>query len=127
MDFAMRRRFAWKEVSADESYTNMIENNSKLDGLAKEQIKARMTSLNKAIEKTEGLDKAYQIGAAYFLKYLDYKDQSSAFDSLWENHLEGLLFEYLRGNRKAKTLLDNLHKAYILKNADEQPSDNNEG
>jgi predicted Mrr-cat superfamily restriction endonuclease len=113
MDFAMRRRFAWKEVTAAQSYENMIENDPKFAAV-KTKIKQRMISLNEAIIKTEGLDKSYQIGAAYFRKYLDYKDQPNPFDCLWENHLEGLLAEYLRGNRKASTLLDTLHKAYNL-------------
>lgn len=127
MDFAMRRRFAWKEVTAEQSYENMIDNDSKFSDSVKAEIKKRMYSLNEAIAKTEGLDKSYQIGAAYFRKYLDYKDQPKPFDSLWENHLEGLLSEYLRGNRKADDLLKNLHKAYNLTNIDEQPANNNEG
>lgn len=127
MDFAMRRRFAWKEVTAEQSYENMIENDSKFSDAIKAVIQQRMFSLNKAIEKTEGLGKSYQIGAAYFRKYLDYKDQSKPFDYLWENHLEGLLSEYLRGNRKADELLKNLRKAYNQTSADEQPAINNEG
>ena len=127
MDFAMRRRFAWKEVTAEQSYENMIENDSKFSDAAKAEIKQRMFGLNEAIEKTEGLDKSYQIGAAYFRKYLDYKEQPKPFDSLWENHLEGLLSEYLRGNRKAEELLNKLRKAYNLTSTDEQPANNNEG
>ena len=127
MDFAMRRRFAWKEVTAEQSYENMIENDSKFDDAAKAEIRQRMFGLNEAIEKTEGLDKSYQIGAAYFRKYLDYKSQPKPFDCLWENHLEGLLSEYLRGNRKADELLKKLHKAYNLTNTDEQSANNNEG
>lgn len=127
MDFAMRRRFAWKEVTAEQSYENMIENDSKFDDAAKAEIRQRMFGLNEAIEKTEGLDKSYQIGAAYFRKYLDYKGQPKPFDCLWENHLKGLLSEYLRGNRKADDLLKKLHKAYNLTSTDEQPSNNNEG
>ena len=127
MDFAMRRRFAWKEVTAEQSYENMIENDSRFSDAVKSEIKQRMFGLNEAIAKTEGLDKSYQIGAAYFRKYIDYKDQPKPFDSLWENHLEGLLSEYLRGNRKADELLKNLRNAYNLTNADEQPTDNNQG
>jgi len=111
MDFAMRRRFAWQEVTAEESYTNMIENDEEFVEV-KDEIKQRMFSLNKAIAETEGLDEAYQIGAAYFRKYLDYQDKENPFDCLWNNHLKGLLFEYLRGNRRAKELLEKLHKAY---------------
>ena len=118
MDFAMRRRFAWQEVTAEESYTNMIENDPEF-AIVKDEIKARMFNLNKAIAETEGLDEAYQIGAAYYRKYLDYQDKANPFDCLWENHLKGLLFEYLRGNRRAKELLEKLHKAYNKTSIDE--------
>lgn len=118
MDFAMRRRFAWQEVTAEESYTNMIEQDPEF-ALVKDEIKARMFNLNKAIIETEGLDEAYQIGAAYFRKYLDYQDKTNPFDYLWENHLKGLLFEYLRGNRRAKELLEKLHNAYNKKSLNE--------
>ena len=118
MDFAMRRRFAWQEVTAEESYTNMIEQDPEF-ALVKDEIKARMFNLNKTIVETEGLDEAYQIGAAYFRKYLDYQDKTNPFDCLWENHLKGLLFEYLRGNRRAKELLEKLHDAYNKKSLNE--------
>lgn len=118
MDFAMRRRFAWQEVTAEESYQNMIENDPKFAAI-KDEIRQRMFSLNKAIAETEGLDEAYQIGAAYFRKYLDYQDKENPFDCLWNNHLRGLLYEYLRGNRKAKELLEKLHKAYNKTSTDE--------
>lgn len=118
MDFAMRRRFAWQEVTAEESYANMIEDDPEF-ALVKDEIKARMFNLNKAIVETEGLDEAYQIGAAYFRKYLDYQDKTNPFDCLWENHLKGLLFEYLRGNRRAKELLEKLHDAYNKKSLNE--------
>lgn len=126
MDFAMRRRFAWQEVTAEESYTNMIENDPEFV-LVKDEIKQRMSSLNKAIAETEGLDEAYQIGAAYFRKILDYKDKANAFDCLWENHLKGLLFEYLRGNRRAKDLLKKLHEAYNKTSINEQLAHTDEG
>lgn len=118
MDFAMRRRFAWQEVTAEESYANMIENDYEF-AIVKDEIKARMFNLNKTIAETEGLDEAYQIGAAYFRKYLDYQDKDYPFDCLWENHLKGLLFEYLRGNRRAKELLEKLHEAYNKTSIDE--------
>lgn len=126
MDFAMRRRFAWQEVTAEDSYANMIENDEEFVEV-KDEIKQRMFSLNKAIAETEGLDEAYQIGAAYFRKYLDYQDKENPFECLWNNHLKGLLFEYLRGNRRAKELLEKLHKAYNKTNIDEQPAHTNEG
>ncbi|MBQ1700296.1 MAG: AAA family ATPase, partial [Prevotella sp.] len=121
MDFAMRRRFAWQEVTAEESYYNMIENAEDKEEYTsfKDEIKQRMFNLNKAIAETEGLNEAYQIGAAYFRKVLDYINEEQPFECLWNNHLKGLLFEYLRGNRKAKELLEKLYKAYNMTVADE--------
>ena len=103
MDFAMRRRFAWKEVSAEESLRI-------LTGLPYEaEAKARMNRLNEAILKIRGLGKAYQIGAAYFMKIQDYQGD---FGKLWEYHLVGLLYEYLRGNNDASMQLEQLKNAY---------------
>ena len=103
MDFAMRRRFAWKEVTAEDSM-------QMLNGLKNEaEIKRRMTSLNNAILKINGLGKAYQIGAAYFKKIEDY---GGDFQKLWDYHLQGLLYEYLRGNINANEQLEELKKAY---------------
>ena len=72
------------------------------------ELKERMTRLNNAILKINGLGKAYQIGGAYFLKYKEYND----FEKLWQYHLEGLFHEYLRGNTNAEKQLAELKKAY---------------
>ena len=107
MDFAMRRRFAWKEVTAEESFEAMKDSMTHA-----EEIKKRMTALNNAIcDEKLGLNKSYQIGAAYFLK-LKEKEYDGDFNKLWEYHLKGLLSEYLRGNRDAEKQLEKLKKAY---------------
>ena len=103
MDFAMRRRFAWKEVTAEDSM-------KMLDGTEYEkEAKKRMQNLNAAIVKVRGLGKAYQIGAAYFKKIKDYNGD---FQKLWDFHLKGLLYEYLRGNMNAEDQLKELYEAY---------------
>lgn len=105
MDFAMRRRFAWKEVTAEESYEAMKDKM-----VHAEEVKKRMTALNDAIcDEKLGLNKSYQIGAAYFLKLDEYDGD---FNKLWEYHLRGLLSEYIRGNRDAEKQLEQLKKAY---------------
>ena len=102
MDFAFRRRFAFKEIKAD-------ENVGMLDNLAqKDEAIERMKSLNAAIEKVEGLSSAYHIGASYFLKLNDYNGD---FGKLWEYHLEGLLREYLRGMTNVDTKIKELQTA----------------
>lgn len=103
MDFAFRRRFAFKEIRAD-------ENVGMLDGLEwKDEAIERMKRLNKAISDTEGLSSAYHIGASYFLKLKNYDGD---FNQLWEYHLDGLLREYLRGMQGVEDSMKKLKNAY---------------
>ena len=105
MDFAMRRRFAWKEVTAAESYDAIIANNNAFNG-NKAEVEAHMARLNAKIK--ESLGQAYQIGAAYFLEL-----KNDDFEALWKNHLEGLIFEYFRGERDAEQKVEELHGIFI--------------
>lgn len=105
MDFAMRRRFAWKEIKAIDC-TAMW--NGEIDEW-KDNALLRMTNLNQQIEKIQGLSSAYHIGPAYFLKLKNYDGD---FDALWDNHLQSILFEYLRGLPNAQEELENLRTIY---------------
>ena len=80
-----------------------------------------MNNLNNAILHNDfHLGSSYQIGGAYFMKFANYYDANKenvdeAFNSLWDNHIEGVLREYLRGmeNVDGKDgLLEKLKKAY---------------
>ena len=118
MDFAMRRRFAWKEIKAEDTQETILND---LGDLKDETIK-RMNNLNKVIRNKEtNLSEAYCIGAAYFKKIKDYE---SNFNKLWENHLEGLLFEYTRGMPKQEEIMENFKKAYYSNNT--KTENNNE-
>ncbi len=105
MDFAFRRRFAFKEIEANENI-GMLDDLG--EDIRKEAID-RMNNLNAAIEKIEGLSSAYHIGGAYFLKL---KECANDFEKLWKLHLEGLLREYLRGQEDANEKLKELKAAY---------------
>ncbi|MBQ0128835.1 MAG: AAA family ATPase [bacterium] len=108
MDFAFRRRFAFKEIKADDN----IEMLEELGELKDEAIE-RMKRLNAEISKIEGLSSAYHIGAAYFLKLKNYaSDADNGFENLWSNHLEGLLREYLRGSLNIEESIAKLKAAY---------------
>lgn len=111
MDFAMRRRFAWKEIKAEDTQETILND---LGDLKDETIK-RMNNLNKVIRNKEtNLSEAYCIGAAYFKKIKD-NDYNGDFNKLWENHLKGLLFEYTRGMQNQEIILKELKNAYDLK------------
>ena len=130
LDFAMRRRFAFEDVTAEDSYKNMIAESDEFNEDEKNEIKERMFALNDAILKPElRLGEAYQIGAAYFRKYLNYKHlgMEQAFTMLWNNQLKGLLFEYLRGNQNANSQLEELKKAYEKQTETYDESDTNNG
>ena len=104
MDFAMRRRFTWKEVTPTETA-------SMLDTLpCAKEAKAAMTQLNQVIAETDGLGAAYQIGPSYFLKL---EKNGGDFDKLWEMNIEPLLKEYLRGFRKASEILGKFKTAFF--------------
>ncbi len=110
-DFAMRRRFAWKEVHAPSS-KNFEMPKMWVDLLKKEEAFKRIVSLNNEIAQTDGLGKDFQIGPSYF-KHLPKYNYN--FDTLWTLHLEGLLSEYVRGLPEEKELLMKLKDAYNLK------------
>lgn len=121
MDFAMRRRFAWQEIKANEN-TGMLE---ELDSMKGEVIQ-KMQRLNAAIEETEGLNSSYHIGGAYFCKLAQYLNEEQdniqeAYKQLWETHLKGVLFEYLRGMANAEENLERLRTVYFEEDENNQP------
>lgn len=123
-DFAMRRRFSFIEVTAKDSVENM--------GIC-EELGEKIKDLNKYIESEEndglGLGRDYQIGAAYFKKLNDgikdkegktiqesYKDSNRKDELLkevWNNKLEPLLKEYLRGEPSAEAKLEKMKKLLL--------------
>lgn len=128
MDFAFRRRFAFKEITAEDSKQMLDSDDAwgkdkmpKPDFLQK--VKDKMDAINKVIfdddEKIgiEGLSSAYHIGASYFLKLANYRNENGEYDEtsfsdLWENHLEGLLLEYMRGMADVQKKIKKLANAY---------------
>ena len=104
MDFAMRRRFTWKEITPTDTQ-------SMLDDLeCAEKAKNTMNRLNKEIAETEGLGPAYMVGPSYFLKL---STNGGDFDKLWRMNISPLLKEYLRGFRKSDEIMDKFKKAFF--------------
>ena len=103
-DFAMRRRFRFVELKADER----LEMLSALEDeeLENEAIR-RMAALNKEIISVEDLNENYQIGASYFLKL-----KTLTFDQLWTDYLQPLLQEYVQGMYNEAGIMSQFAKAY---------------
>lgn len=103
-DFAMRRRFRFVELKADERLEMLasLEN----EELESEAIR-RMAVLNKEIAGVEDLNENYQIGASYFLKL-----KTLDFDQLWTDYLQPLLQEYIQGMYDEAGLMNRFAKVY---------------
>lgn len=114
-DFAMRRRFRFVELKADERLEMLatLEN----DELEAEAIK-RMAALNKAIAAVPDLNENYQIGAAYFLKL-----KTLDFDQLWTDYLQPLLREYIQGMYDENSIMLKFAKAYGYQESSEGGAD----
>ena len=103
-DFAMRRRFRFVEVKAEDTQ-EMLESLEN-EELKNEAVK-RMDSLNAAILEVEDLNENYQIGASYFLKL-----KHLGFDELWTDYLKPLLQDYVRGLYDEPGIMKKFAKAY---------------
>jgi 5-methylcytosine-specific restriction protein B len=103
-DFAMRRRFRFVELRADERLEMLANLN---DEEKEAEAIARMSALNAEIAVTEGLNENYQIGASYFLKL-----KNIDFDQLWSDYLHPLLQEYINGMYDEEGIMERFRKAY---------------
>lgn len=107
MDFAIRRRFTWYEITCEVTAPIILENIK--DENVRNLALNRMKNLNAQIRKIDGLSSSYDIGASYFLHINDYNGD---FELLWKYHIKGLLAEYLRGSKYIEQKLTELKEAY---------------
>lgn len=116
MDFALRRRFAWYEVKADDKRFEVVMDGVLADkSTLKEEAQKRYKKLNEAIGGEKALGEAYQIGPAYFRRLTDYQAEAHIWQIFWERHLELLIREYVRGMPDEKKLVEKFKNAYWLK------------
>lgn len=109
MDFAMRRRFAFEEIFAN-------DNVAMLDGIPeKDVLIKRMENLNEIIANEPELGISYQVGGAYFAKVKDCRLEDGSLDwqSFWTRYLRGLLNEYTRGLQNRKKLIEAMENAIV--------------
>lgn len=105
-DFAMRRRFTFIEITAEQSADNMLHD---------ADTKALMARLNSAlVDKNKGgLTRDYEIGASYFLTIDGEGTSKEVIAPLWNNKLQSLLIEYFRGEHEADKKVKLLENAYF--------------
>lgn len=105
-DFAMRRRFRFVEIKAEDClgmWKNQLDDSKILEATV------RLRHLNQAIEKIADLNRNYHIGPSYFLALpqLDYD-----YERLWQDYIQPLLEEYLRGSYQEAEQLEELKAAF---------------
>ncbi|MBR4161660.1 MAG: AAA family ATPase [Bacteroidaceae bacterium] len=113
MDFAFRRRFAFREITAAESKENILYYSDlglDLDTLG--LLSNAMDAINKKLTQL-GFNDSYHIGASYFAKIKQYPRQSTnKWNSLWNYHLKGTLYEYFRGEPDAEKKMTDIKNVY---------------
>ncbi|QAT27589.1 AAA family ATPase [Leuconostoc mesenteroides] len=114
-DFAMRRRFRFVEIKASDQL-KMLDT---LEESVREQAVKKLTDLNNAISATEELNENYQIGPSYFLKL-----EQIDFDELWNDYLQPLLEEYIRGMYNESEIMDRFQAAYYQKSTQDENDTN---
>jgi 5-methylcytosine-specific restriction enzyme B len=103
-DFALRRRFCWKRVDPSPSALRAFLTNKSIKPKLTEEfigtVVEKMMALNKEIEKHPLLGADFKIGHTYFFEVAKYgaeRSTSNALERIWNNKLQSLLEEYLRG------------------------------
>ena len=108
-DFALRRRFAWYEVKANDDVMERVLKSMKVDESLGcdnyNDYKNKIEKFNNAIRDNLGLNEHYFIGPSYFAKINLYLDSNKdnyvdAREKVWDNHLLQILNEYVKGRRK---------------------------
>lgn len=103
-DFALRRRFAWHEVTAEAVMDKVLKEMGVDNALGNDynDYVSKITALNNSIDNTLKLNRHYHLGPSYFAKillYLDGNDYKEAKKEVWDNHLSQILYEYVKGKR----------------------------
>jgi len=105
-DFAIRRRFRWLKIEANEVLAVILEDmwgDELLPGLIE-----RIIALNNVISGEKGtalgLNSNYHIGPAYFVKVEDLSLQDY-LNNVWRSRIEPLLQEYIRGRKNNQILI----------------------
>lgn len=128
-DFALRRRFVWIEVKANEVMETVLKNmlKNKDEEIIKD-LTDRAINLNNALSdngKDLNLNEHYHLGPAYFgkINFEGHIEIQAAYQELWNNRIEPILREYVRGYEQVqiKAFIDSC-KAVFFK---EQSKDTN--
>ena len=112
MDFALRRRFQWVDIKANEIMESSLrsilsrdnqDKDSEIGGRIADAAK-KIIAMNNIISSGEykfGLSEAYHIGPAYFKKLKTSSDEElkASLQSIFDTNITSILKEYTRGRK----------------------------
>ena len=119
-DFALRRRFMWREVHPDYHVISQLLNKYGWRDYGK-TIAKRLEGLNEMIESDDILDKNYRIGQSYVLELIKlnpdrFDTLNSAGKFIWDGFIAPLLEEYLKGlgnEQKSREKIEKFKIAFL--------------
>lgn len=98
-DFALRRRFQWIDIKANEIMEESLKSMWKSEGveiLNAKNISSNIIKMNEELTKNSkfGLSEAYHIGPAYFKTF-----NGTNMETIFKQKVEPIIREYLRGRK----------------------------
>lgn len=98
-DFALRRRFEWVEIKANEVFFEAVKEMFGLNDDDAQELTDRVTNMNEVISNENNpfmLTEAYHIGHAYFKTY-DKTNADKSLEKIFDTNITSILKEYTRG------------------------------
>lgn len=119
-DLALRRRFRWERIDPDIATLryHLAQRDATPGNASKPwaRLADNLESLNRKIREEQLLGADYEIGHAYLmnLRYPDSLTCSEVRSRVWEDSIEPLLEEYLRGSGRSEALIPEFKTAFGL-------------
>lgn len=115
-DFALRRRFAWLEFTAEDVMETVLKEmgvNKKLGQEDYSDYLCKIKELNNSICSILKLNRHYYLGPSYFAKIKLYMNNGykKAREEVWNNHISQILKEYVKGKR-TESEIEDIGKAF---------------
>ena len=117
-DFALRRRFAWYEVKANDVMDEVLKNmqvDSKLSSNEYDDYLSRIELLNESLETELRLSRHYHLGPSYFGKIVNYYTNGNykeALKQVWKNHILQIITEYVKGKHSLETKVEEIGQKF---------------
>lgn len=117
-DFALRRRFRWVEIKANDVMESALVD---MRGEEGKDISKSAIEMNKVINKYSdlGLNESFNIGPAYF--------KNGSKQTIWDTKVQPILFEYCRGRKSERVteFINDCNKAFFGVKSDEEEKKSN--